>query len=136
MNLDHLPIGRLRTLWTCLAVSALAVPLAGCGFETCTLSVEPGIRVEVRDRTTNEFLAATPRGVAREGTFQDSLEVSGFSTDVPPRVATLDGNVGTGRYTLHLAADGYQPWDTAGVRVTEGDCGVRTTSFTAALAMP
>lgn len=108
--------------------------LAACDIGgICTLSVEPGIRIEVRDRSTNEFLTATPRGVAREGTFEDSLEVVGFSTDVPPRAGELYGWVPAGRYTVHLVADGYQPWDTAGVRVIEGDCGVLTTSFTAAL---
>jgi hypothetical protein len=36
-----------------------------------------------------------------------------------------------GIYSVHLEADGYQPWDTAGVRVTEGDCHVSTGRFTA-----
>ena len=117
-----------------LMLCLLAATLAACdSWGGCSLSVEPGIRVEVRDGTTNEFLTATPRGVARAGTFEDSLEVSGLSADVPPRVAELQGWVRAGRYAVHLAADGYQSWDTAGVRVSEGDCGVLTTSFTTAL---
>ena len=117
-----------------LVMSTVAVlPVAACNFESCPLSVEPGLRVEVRDRATGGYIPATPRGVARVGTFQDSLDVSGFSADVPPRVTTLDGSVPVGRYTVHLAAEGYQPWDTAGVQVREGDCGIVTSSFTAAL---
>jgi hypothetical protein len=125
----------MRALWTC-AACALTLPLTSCGFEACSLSVEPGIQVEVRDRASNQFLTTAARGVAREGSFEDSLQVSGWSTDVPPRVTRLDGWVGVGRYTVHLAAEGYQPWDTAGVRVNEGDCGVVTTSFTAELIAP
>jgi hypothetical protein len=100
----------------------------------CTLSIEPGVEVEVRDQTTDQFLSATPRGVVREGTYQDSLIVSGFTTDVPPRIMTLiAAGERAGTYTMHLEADGYQPWDTAGIRVRDGDCHVRTARFTAAL---
>lgn len=120
----------VRDLLFCLAV----LTMAGCDIGGgCTLGVEPGLRVEVRDRTTGGYITSTPRGVAREGTYQDSLEVSGFSADVPPRVATLDGWVPVGRYTVHLASEGYQPWDTAAVQVREGDCGLETASFTATL---
>jgi hypothetical protein len=59
--------------------------LTGCDIGgICTLSIEPGVEVEVRDRVTQDFIASTPRGVVREGAFQDSLEVSGFTTDAPP----------------------------------------------------
>ncbi|HEX7336894.1 MAG TPA: hypothetical protein VF252_06775 [Gemmatimonadales bacterium] len=120
----------MRDLLLCLAV----LTMAGCDIGGgCTLGVEPGLRVEVRDRATGGYISPTPRGVAREGTYQDSLEVSGFSADVPPRVSTMDGWVPVGRYTVHLAADGYQPWDSAGVQVEEGGCGIETTRFTAAL---
>ena len=36
----------------------------------CTLNIEPGVEVELRDRPTDEYLTVTPRGVVREGTFQ------------------------------------------------------------------
>ena len=114
------------------AAGALLPALMGC--EPCTLSIEPGVEVEVRDRVTQDFIAATPRGVAREGAFQDSLEVSGFTTDAPPRVTRLMGaQERPGRYVVQVEADGYLPWDTAGVRVEEGECSVRTARFTAAL---
>jgi hypothetical protein len=100
----------------------------------CTLSIEPAVEVEVRDQTTDQFLSTAPRGVVREGAYQDSLTVSGFTSDVPPRVRTLiAAGERAGTYTVHLEADGYQPWDTARVRVGEGDCHVHTARFTAAL---
>jgi hypothetical protein len=116
-----------------LVICVLVVPLAACNFEACNTGAYPGLEVEVRDRATDEFLTSAPQGVAQSGTFQSFLEVAGFSNDVPPRVTTLIGNVGPGRYDVHLTADGYQSWDTAGVRVSRDDCGIRTTSFTASL---
>lgn len=102
--------------------------------EGCTLVLVPGIAVEVRDRITNEFLATTPRGVVVEGASVDSLVVSGFSDHVPPRVTTFHGaRERAGRYVVRIEADGYAPWDTAGIRVTEDDCHVRTVRFTAEL---
>jgi hypothetical protein len=120
--------------WSSLLPCVALLTLAGCmeNGGTCTLSVEPAVEVEVRDGATQEFLATTPRGIAQEGTYQDSLQVWTMTADVPPRVATLAGaSERAGTYSVHLEADGYQPWDTAGVRVTEGDCHVRTVRFTA-----
>jgi hypothetical protein len=57
-----------------------------------------------------------------------------FTADVPPRVITLAGaHERAGIYSVQLEAVGYEPWDTAGVRVTEDECHVRTARFTAAL---
>jgi hypothetical protein len=126
----------LKTVTPGMAGGLLIVhTIGGCmGPGICTLSVEPGIAIQVRDRTTSGFLSTAPRGVVREGTFQDSLRVGGVTADVPPLVTMLIGaDERGGRYTAHLEADGYQPWDTAGIRVTEGECHVRTVSFTAAM---
>jgi hypothetical protein len=117
-----------------LAASLLAAALAACDDGGCTLNIVPGVVVEVRDGVTSQFLTTTPRGVARQGTFVDSLEVSEFTDDVPPRVATLTGaDERAGIYVVQIEADGYLPWDTTGVRVTEDDCHVRTVRFTADL---
>jgi hypothetical protein len=126
-----LPTNCGRTLLLCCA----GLPLAACDIgETCTLNIVPGVEVLVRDRTTDQFLTTTPRGVVREGTFQDSLEVSGFTEDVPPRVRTLMGaEERTGRYVVHIEAEAYLPWDTVGVRVGRDDCHVHTARFTAFL---
>jgi hypothetical protein len=111
------------------------VPLAACHItEGCTLNIVAGVEVEVRDRTTDQFLTTPPRGVVREGSFQDSLEVSSITEDVPPRVRMLMGaEERAGRYVVHIEAEGYLPWDTVGVRVGRDDCHVRTARFTAAL---
>ena len=116
----------------CLAL----LTLAACDIsEGCTLNIAAGVEVEVHDRTTEQFLTTPPHGVVREGTFQDSLEVSGVTEDVPPRVRTLSGaEERTGRYVVHIEAEGYLPWDTVGVRVGRDDCHVHTAEFTAALS--
>lgn len=117
-----------------VAFCVLSLPVLGCDVGACTLNIVPAVEVDVKDGVTSEFLTTTPRGVVREGTFEDSLEVSGYTTDVPPRVRTLIGaDERPGRYVVQIEADGYLPWDTAGVRVSEDDCHVRTATFTAAL---
>lgn len=117
-----------------LAACALIAPLSGCDAGACTLNIEPGVEIAVRDGVSGEYLTVSPRGVVREGTYEDSLEVSGFTDDVPPRVRTLMGaQERPGRYVVQIAADGYLPWDTAGVRVNEGDCHVQTARFSAEL---
>jgi hypothetical protein len=113
----------------CLVVAPL---LGAC--QLCTLSIEPAIEVEVRDRTTNQFLSVVPRGLVREGAYQDSLTANSITADAPPRVRSLTAaGERAGTYSVHLEADGYQPWDTARVRAGEGGCHVQTVRFTAAL---
>lgn len=110
------------------------LPLAGCDVGACTLNIVPGVEVEVKDRLTSEYLTTAPRGVVREGTYQDSLREAGYTLDVPPRTISLIGaDERPGRYVVQIEAEGYQPWDTAGVRVNEGDCHVQTARFTAAM---
>jgi hypothetical protein len=101
---------------------------------SCTLSVEPAIHVEVRDAVTNDFLTVTPRGVAREDAFEDSLRVAGMTPESPQRVTSMiaaDERMGT--YVVRVEADGYQPWDTSGVAASRGSCHVVTQQFTASL---
>lgn len=118
---------------TRIAGCLVAAPLLGA-CQLCTLSIDPAVEVEVRDRTTNQFLFVTPRGLVREGAYQDSLTVNSVTTDVPPRVRSLTAaGERPGTYSAHLEADGYQPWDTARVRAGEGGCHVQTVRFTAAL---
>jgi uncharacterized lipoprotein YajG len=120
----------VKTLLLLLVVLALA----GCDMGACTLNIVPAVEVEVRDRVTNQYLAVTPRGVAREGSYADSLRDGGQTLDVPPRTIFLIGaDERPGRYVVAVAADGYEPWDTAGVQAHEDDCHVRTARFTAAL---
>lgn len=114
----------------------LAAPFAAACSEPvfCLQNIEPAVEVEVRDRLSSELLTTTPRGVVREGTFQDSLRVGSTTFENPPRVVTLIGaDERTGRYVVHVDADGYQAWDTTGVQVTADECHVRTARFTAAL---
>jgi hypothetical protein len=119
-------------LLPCLVV----LPLTGCmDLGSCTLNIEPGVEVAVRDLTTQEHLATTPRGVVREGAYEDSLEIWSVTADVPPRVITLVGaDEREGIYSVHVEAEGYEAWDTSGVRVTGDDCHVRTARFTAAMS--
>ena len=118
----------IRRALILLAPPIVAAALNGCG--ACPLGAGSGVVVEVIDRATGQYLAVVPRGVAWEGGYQDSLRAA----DDVPQVTTLIGVVDRpGRYVVQIEANGYLPWDTAGVQVGEDQCGVGTASFTAAL---
>ena len=109
------------SLFFCLTL----LPLAACedpGF-ACSADVRPAVEVEVRDAVSGEHLSVTPRGVAREGLFQDSLRVGSTTLSIPPLVVTMVGaDERAGTYLVQLEAEGYQAWDTSSVRVTRDEC--------------
>lgn len=113
----------------------LALPIAACQDQTaCTLNTLPAIEVEVRDAGSGEPLSVTPRGVTRDGGFEDSLRVSNRTIDDPPLVLTMIGaDERAGTYVVQLEAEGSLPWDTSGIRAVRDECHVRTVTFTAAL---
>jgi hypothetical protein len=85
----------------------LAAPFAAACSEpaACALNIEPGVEVEVRDRITGDFLSTTPRGLVREGTFEDSLKISATTLELPPRVVSLiaaEERTGPARFTAAL----------------------------------
>ncbi len=125
----------IRTASLPLLAPVLVASLAACSEPgACLLNIEPAVEVEVKDRVTQDYLAVTPRGVVREGSFEDSLRVSGTTLELPPRVVTLiAADERSGRYVVRVEAEGYLPWDSAGVQAGEGDCHVETARFTAAL---
>src|SRR5688572_6423131 len=47
----------------------------------CTADSRPGIEVEVRERTSNQFISELARGVAQDGAFQDSVRLWGMTGD-------------------------------------------------------
>lgn len=119
-----------------LLLCLLAAPLTACQDPEvgCTLNILPAVEVEVRDAVSGEHLAVTPRGIARDGAFQDSLRVGSTTLSIPPLVVTMVGaDERAGTYLVQLEAEGYQPWDTSGVVVTGDECHVRTVSFAADL---
>ena len=98
----------------------------GIGFG-CTAHAAPGLDVEIRDRSTGVPIADSARGVAREGAYVDSLRpgtmLSTAPSDLLSRVGAYER---AGTYSIRIERAGYQPWDTAGVRVIAGTCHVTT----------
>jgi hypothetical protein len=100
----------------------------------CTADIRPAVEVEVRDAVGGEHLSVTPRGVARDGTFEDSLRVGSTTLSIPPLVVSMVGaDERAGTYLVWLEAEGYQAWDTSGIQVFRDECHVQTVRFTAAL---
>jgi hypothetical protein len=101
----------------------------------CTPSLVFGIQVLVRDGRTDAFIAQPVHGVVRDGAFEDSLRVvSSAGTDSALATVLAGAAERPGTYSVHLESAGYEPWDTANVPVTKGECHVRPASFTARLS--
>ncbi len=83
----------------------------------CDASARAGITVTIKDALTLEPLAATARGVVRDGAYVDSLVLVAPDT----RAAAFE-RVGT--YTVEVRLTGYQNFNVSGVRVTTGTCHV------------
>lgn len=102
----------------------------------CTPSLVFGIQVLVRDGGTDAFVAQPVHGVVRDGAFEDSLRVvSSAGTDSALATVLAGAAERPGTYAVHLESAGYEPWDTANVRVTKGECHVRPASLTARLTI-
>jgi hypothetical protein len=100
--------------------------LFGSGAESCSASVEPAVVVEIRDARTQLPLAASARGVVRDGTYVDSLRPhSGGGTPfiLISRFAAFERR---GTYSVKVEAPRYRTWTLGGVVVIADQCHVRT----------
>jgi hypothetical protein len=95
----------------------------------CTASVEPGIRLEVRDSVSGDGLGAEVLAMATDVGFSDSLRL------VPdPDSAYMSGlDERAGTYDLTITLAGYQTWNRNDVVVNEGACHVHTVDVFARL---
>lgn len=98
----------------------LCAALAGCAQppeRMCTDEANAGITVHLLD-ASGRPVRRQAQGVAREGSYADTtsgdLGILGFAVERP------------GSYELRVRAEGFQPWDSAGVRVLLGECHVRS----------
>lgn len=133
-------IGRARDRSRLLGVRqylflASAGVVAACSEPgTCMPSLVFGIQVLVRDGTTDAFVTGPVHGAVTDGAFEDSLGViSSAGTDAALPTVLAGAAERPGTYAVHVESAGYQPWDTANVRVTKGECHVRPASLTARL---
>jgi len=117
-----------------LAVSG-SVLVAGCSSPLtsgeCTLILRPAITVEVRELATGRPLADSATGVARMGTYVDSLKP--FTRDTSGKLTGLQAYGPAGTYRVELARPGFEAWVRDGIRVTANPCGDNTVSLRADL---
>lgn len=109
----------------------LVLPLLGLN---CPLSTsvdcaggEPEFAIQVGfyDGITDERLTGPTPGKIQDGSYQDSLQVSGYDGDgmVAQMAAGLERK---GTYVLTAMRSGYTPYSQSGIRVDAYDCGVAT----------
>ena len=123
---------RAAGIATSLVIAGL---VGGCSDPgPCLLFAAPGLAIEVKDASTNDYIADLVHGVATEGAFEDSLRVIAARGTAPAQGTTIGGVYErAGMYAVHIEGPGYEAWDTANVEVVEEGCHVRTVSFTARL---
>ena len=113
------------------SIGVIAAMVAGCRLFTgtdCSLDARAGITVDVRDSVSNAPITGESRIIARDGTFADTAE---FTEIFPGPHALVRERPGS--YTVTVEREGYQLWSRTGVRVTRGECHVRTVELTARL---
>lgn len=125
---------RLRLLAT-LGLLALAAGCDGLGPVDCPAVISLGVEVEIRDATTDAFIAHRATGFVTEGSFRDSLRLIGSLRVGEEIVGTRKGGADerAGTYAVEITAPGYAPWVRSGIRVRDGECGVRTVRLVARL---
>jgi len=113
---------------TTLPLLILSMVLAGCSeWGGCTLSVEPGVLVEIRDAAEGTPIAATASGTVTDGSYEESLRLYDGSLTR----AGADERAGT--YRVQVVHPGYVPWEQTDVRVRDRGCHVDTVTLRADL---
>ena len=111
-----------------LATLVFSLGLAGCSeWGGCTLSVEPGVLVEIRDAADGTPIAATASGTITDGSFQDSLRLYDGS------LTRAGADTREGTYTVRVLHAGYVTWEQRGVRVPDTGCHVDAVTLQADL---
>jgi hypothetical protein len=110
------------------SILVLSTVLAGCSeWGACTLSVEPGVVVEIRDAADETPIAATASASVTDGGFQDSLRLYDGS------LTRAGADERAGNYTVQVVHAGYVTWEQTGVRVRDTGCHVDTVTLRADL---
>jgi hypothetical protein len=106
------------------------IVLAGASLGSCSDTTgacpprtpRAAIDVEIREAGTGLPLAASARGVVRDGSYADSLVPGRREGDVlVSRQAAFER---AGTYAIEVVALGYGTWQQSGVVAREGTCGV------------
>jgi hypothetical protein len=111
-----------------LAVLVVSLGIGSCSqWGGCTLSVEPGVLVGIRDAADGAPIAATASGTITDGSYQDSLRLY----DGTLMRAGAEEREGT--YTVQVRHTGYVPWERRAIRVRDTGCHVDTVTLQADL---
>jgi hypothetical protein len=122
-------------------LSGVLLLLGGCEFlgltdpVVCPAVISRGIEVEVRDAHSGQPAAQGAVGIAREGSYVDTLQIVGWTSHPSAETALVLGGVEDrpGLYSMRVEKVGYQTWERSGVRAEKGVCGVITARLQAQL---
>ncbi|MDE2652903.1 MAG: hypothetical protein OXI71_03720 [Gemmatimonadota bacterium] len=115
----------MRKFAVILALLLGTLPLQGChdlfGLGACTLIVEYGVKVEVRDSVTGDLLGSEATGTLTEGQYHETMERWDDR-----RQHLVGAPERAGAYRVEVTVDGYKPWILQPVIVNKGRCHVGT----------
>lgn len=123
--------GRMPSRTRNTAIVAFTALLASCDILTgldCTMDARAAITVDVLDSITNAPVGEGATITASNGT----TVYSAITYDDYPGPYQL-ANENAGEFTVTVQKPGYARWTRDGVRVTRGECHVRTVHLTALL---
>jgi hypothetical protein len=116
----------LSAVLSCDAISGLI------GSDDCTTIAVPAISVTVVDSVTHAGLSVGTTVRAREGTYSDSVTISGIPGDADILGIGLAFEH-AGIFRVTVTHPGYIAWTVDNVRVTKDGCHVQTAKLTAEL---
>lgn len=100
--------------------------VAGCdllGPRACTTELRPGISLLILDADGGPLASDSVMASAADGEYVDvairNTQGAGYA-----RASLAHERAGT--YRVEVRGDGYEPWERTRVRVSEGECHVRT----------
>jgi len=110
--------------------------LAGCSSlldaRGCPALLHPALTIEIRELGSGRPLADSARGVARAGTFADSLQPYAYEA-ASGKLYALQAYGPAGTYRVDLQRPGFQPWAQDNISVTSNRCGDNTVAVRADL---
>ncbi len=135
------PLALAASALPILLLGLILVASSGCDLNEphfCTAESVPGISVKIYDAETSLPAACGATMWIEAGEYSEKVESDFYHCDGPDSLLSpffSGAHEREGNYTVLILKDGYVPWIKNGVKVTGGQCHVRTVRLEAYLVL-